>query len=81
MPSLFHWVTMEQGDELAILWVMADYERRTVRIDQQGRALIPKPMREALLRQRKARFHSVEGSMSEEIIRERREEARGEAAL
>ena len=80
---------------------MANHERHTIRIDRQGRALIPKPMREAMgladggeavawlegerlvvepreavLRQLKARFRKVEGSMSEELIRERREEAR-----
>jgi bifunctional DNA-binding transcriptional regulator/antitoxin component of YhaV-PrlF toxin-antitoxin module len=79
---------------------MADLERRTIRVDRQGRALIPKPMREAMgipdggeavawledgrlvvepsavmLRRLKARFRKVSGSMSEELIQERRREA------
>jgi AbrB family looped-hinge helix DNA binding protein len=82
---------------------MADQDRYSIRIDRQGRALIPKPMREALglgaggeavawledgrlvveprdvlLRRLKRRYRKVVGSMSEELIRERRREAERE---
>jgi bifunctional DNA-binding transcriptional regulator/antitoxin component of YhaV-PrlF toxin-antitoxin module len=79
---------------------MAESARHTIRIDRQGRALIPKPLREAmgmgdggeavawleegrlvveprdlLLRRLKDRYREVAGSMAEELIRERRQEA------
>jgi bifunctional DNA-binding transcriptional regulator/antitoxin component of YhaV-PrlF toxin-antitoxin module len=82
---------------------MAVAERYAIRIDRQGRALIPKPMRDAMgipdggeavawleegrlvvepsavvLRRLKARFRTVAGSMSEELLQERRREAGSE---
>lgn len=82
---------------------MPDVERHTIRVDRQGRALIPKPMRDAmglgdggeavawlegdrlvlepravLLERLKVRYRDVRISMSEELIRERREEAERE---
>lgn len=83
---------------------MAGQDRYRIRIDRQGRALIPKPMREALgmsdggeavawleegrlvveprdvlLRRLKGRYGNVVGSMSAELIEERRREAEREA--
>ena len=85
---------------MVIPCVMVNKERQTIRVDRQGRALIPKPMREAMglaeggeavawlegerlvvesrarvARELKARFRNVEGSMADELIEERREEA------
>jgi bifunctional DNA-binding transcriptional regulator/antitoxin component of YhaV-PrlF toxin-antitoxin module len=74
--------------------------KQSIRFDRQGRALIPKALREAigvgsggeviawleegrlvlesravLLERLKARYRDVEGSMADELIRERRKEA------
>ena len=79
---------------------MAPVVRHTIRIDRQGRALIPKAIRDGmgmghggeavawledgrlvvesrdvLLQRLKERYRQVAGSMAEELIRDRRQEA------